>query len=825
LSRSKLALFGAAATTVILAMQISEANAADAAATAQASSSVTVGELVVTAQKRQENIQSVPMSITAASGDTLTKLGVVDTSQLIKIVPGFNYTPGVYGTPVYTLRGVGFQDTSLSDSPTVSVYVDEAPLPYSAMTKGATLDLQRVEVLKGPQGTLFGENATGGAINYIANKPTDTFKAGFDASYGRFNTFDGQGFVSGPITNTLDFRIAGRVIESGPWQQTYAPAPAGRLGDQNFLDLRTSLLWKPTDRFRALLTISTWADKGDPQAAQLVQIENLNKLTPLPPYLQNFPASPHNARDAGWQSCINTSGNTYPPPANSASTSCTPPHNNNAFFGANLRLDYDLGNDLTVTSLTSVGNFNRYSAIPGDGTPYQDYESIQKGLLRNVYQELRLSGKIAGKGSWIVGANYEYDDTYDSFLQSYGDSSSRTVFGIPLGPTNPVDAQHTNTYAVYGNGEYPITDHLTIQGGIRYTQENKSFDGCEINADSGQYSGQISQILQEIYQGANGTPGQTIIPAYGQCASLGPASNNFIPSLIHEVLNQNNLSWRTGLKWAFDRDAMVYFNVSRGYKGGAFPTLSQSTATQSNPVVQESLLAYEGGFKATTLHHTLQLNAAGFYYDYTNKQILGDILDPTFGALPSLVNVPKSHVIGFEFSGGWTPIEGLTFTPSVSYQHTQIDTCSPTIVTCQLLLATDGSVISPAGHFHNYNYQANPQDFNGEAFPLAPEWQADIDAEYDWKLGNGLGAFVGANVNYQGQTNSGFGEFAILNVPAYTLLDLRAGLEKDAWRIQIWGRNVTNKYYWTIAAHVNDADLRYAGMPGTYGVTINYRFH
>ena len=157
------------------------AAAADANAQAATGSDVTVGELVVTAQKREENINNVGMSIQAASGEKLHKLGITNTEDLPKIVPGFLSTPNYYGTNVYTIRGVGFQDTSLAGSPTVSVYLDEMPLPFSALTNGATLDLQRVEVLKGPQGTLFGQNATGGAINYIANKPTDHFEAGIDA--------------------------------------------------------------------------------------------------------------------------------------------------------------------------------------------------------------------------------------------------------------------------------------------------------------------------------------------------------------------------------------------------------------------------------------------------------------------------------------------------------------------------------------------------------------------------------------------------------------------------------------------------------------------
>ena len=136
------------------------------------------GEIVVTAQKRSENINRVCMSITAIGGDDLVQRGITDTSQLVKVVPGFNFTQTGYATPVYSIRGIGFQENSLAASPAVSVYVDEIPLPFPAETEGVGLDLARVEVLKGPQGTLYGQNSTGGAVNYIAAKPTDEFAAG-----------------------------------------------------------------------------------------------------------------------------------------------------------------------------------------------------------------------------------------------------------------------------------------------------------------------------------------------------------------------------------------------------------------------------------------------------------------------------------------------------------------------------------------------------------------------------------------------------------------------------------------------------------------------
>ena len=159
-----------------LGVAISTALMLACATSAQAESMDTpsgLEEIVVTAQKRADNINDVPLSIATASGAELLKRGIADPTQLESLVPGFSYQKSSYGVPVFSLRGVGFYDTTQGVTPAVAVYVDEIPLPYSAMTRGAALDVERVEVLKGPQGTLFGQNSTGGAINYIAAKPTD----------------------------------------------------------------------------------------------------------------------------------------------------------------------------------------------------------------------------------------------------------------------------------------------------------------------------------------------------------------------------------------------------------------------------------------------------------------------------------------------------------------------------------------------------------------------------------------------------------------------------------------------------------------------------
>jgi outer membrane receptor protein involved in Fe transport len=988
LSHYKLALFGAAAVAALFSMQSTPARAASAAAdtNAQATtgSAVMVGEVVVTAQKREENINNVGMSIQATSGENLQKLGVTNTEDLQRIVPGFLSTPNYYGTNVYTIRGVGFQDTSLAGSPTVSVYLDEQPLPFSALTSGATLDLQRVEVLKGPQGTLFGQNATGGAINYIANKPTDHFEAGINAQYARFNDVDLTGYINGPLTDTLDARLAIRYNSSGTWQQGYASNAGQSIGGKDFLNGRLAFLWKPTSNFKALLTVNGWHDAGYNQMPQLFGIAELSPLAPLSPTILNYPLAPHNDQAASWNQCVNVSpydpiagqanGTQYatiPNPGNAAvpngplesmgpgsvvqaggqPTDCVAPKKNNTYFSPSLRMDYDLGNDVTLTSLTEYQKFNRTAAIDGSGMQVQDYQSYQRGKITSVYQELRLAGKFRGKGSWIFGVNYEYDHSWDSFLQSYnGSSADPTMFlnpnflggvfcggqavpaypsfcpagpagsniganavnttgmtqsyilaaggtpyvtppgallpilygnnSIVLGPTRPEDNQYTHTYAIYGSFEYPILDQLLLLGGVRFTQEDKRGGVCGNDGGDGTWA-QVAYTLQYFYIPPSTGPAPS---PPGTCASTGAGPTYNSPpggGLIYSQLNQNNVAWRAGLNWTGLKDTLLYVNISQGYKGGSYPTVALASEVQTKPVVQEGLLSYEAGFKTTLFDKQLQLNGAGFYYDYTDKQILGAVADVVYGALPALVNVPKSHVIGFEFSGTYAPewLRGLVVSPAISYQYSRIDTtsrnqCSPPPAQSN---APPPAGLGPGtqvpniincvpGDFYGFDAFGEYANFTGERFPSAPELQIHVDAEYDWKIHNDITAFAGIDIAYTSGTNTFFvnhnptpayanvgpngpdpvfggyltcaGAPSVtpvgpcptnhpndpLYVPAYTLVDLRLGIEKNNWSFQVWGRNVGNVWYWSGAYHVNDTLLRYTGMPATWGATFNYKF-
>jgi iron complex outermembrane recepter protein len=822
------------------------------ATSAERSTRSMIEEIVVTAQKREESLNEVGMSIQAATGVRLNELGITETSELFKVVTGFNSNVTYYGTPVYTIRGVGFQDTSLAAGPTVSVYIDEMPLPFSVMTQGAILDLQRVEALKGPQGTLFGQNATGGAINYIANKPTREFEAGADGSFGRFESVDLAGFVSGPIGETLSYRIAVRTLNSGPWQERYTrgtdlpPDPYwtdnGRTytfdsssGDQEFHNARLSLLWEPTDRLSALFTASGFIDKSESQMPQLFGFAPLNPINTLNPLIENYPLAPKNNRAADWGPCVNIDGGT---PANVSGDinlsnrlydNCRPAQRDNDFYSTTLRVDYGVTEDVTLTSLTSWSEFNRDTTLESDSMIYQDYESHQTGFLKAFFQEMRLAGGFGDtRGAWVLGANYERTSTWDSFLQSYGMSTAVPTIVLsatPLGPTNPNNRQKTDTWAVFGNVEYPLRDTVSVHAGLRYTDQQRDYRGCGNDGGDGTWAA-ISAEIQTVLQIVLGHPvigGLDVGP--GNCGTTGPAPTFFpTPTGFTDELDEDNVSWRVGVNWDVAPGRLLYANISQGYKSGSFPTVATAAMVQLRPATQEDLLAYEVGAKLGLLDGTLQLNTAVFYYDYTDKQILGAINDFVFGSLPALVNVPESHVIGGELSLEWYPMDGLRIAPSVSYARSEID-----------------------GEFRNFDpffgpTNADDKDFSGLAFPNAPKVQANMDVQYEWTPTATWLAFVGANVNYQDETKGFFHDRCQepgvsctrtdvpglvgnpdLVINSRALLDLRAGVESGNWRLWAWGRNVTDRHYWNQAQHVNDVLVRFTGMPRTYGLAVSYR--
>lgn len=741
-----------------------------------------VPEVIVTAQKREENLYTVPMSITAVTADQLARSGIKDVRDLIKVSPGFSYADSYVGSPIYTLRGIGFSDISLGGRSTVSLYLDQAPIPFAIEGRGVNLDLERVEILKGPQGTLFGQNATGGAINFIARKPTKSFSAGIDASYGTFNASDVTGFISGPLSETLGVRLAVQTVRSDPWQRSYTkPAENGADDVQN---ARLTVTWELTDRLKAQVSLNGSNDQSDSQAGQLIGISPaLPAAAPFVPGLLSYPLAPANARAADFNP-----GQDY--------------SKNNRFRQLSSRLDYQLSNEMVLTSITSTSRFNQDQFLDIDGTNLLNLSRDTKGKIESISQELRISGQINNKSVYTFGANYSKDDVKE-FSQNVFIQSSQallfTAFGFPaLKGFGDSNNQKSDTASIFTNVDYSIAEDVKISGGLRYTRSNNQFDGC--TTDPG--DGSSAAIFGPFWNSFRAQAGRPLNPpiAKGGCLTADAAVT---PGLVVDSLNETNVSWRLGAEWTPRERTLLYANVSRGYKAGGFPSLGATAASQYLPATQESLVAYEAGFKTTTTDRRLHVDGALFYYDYQDKQILGRVLDPLFGPLLQLINVPKSKVTGAELQASWFPVEGLSLTSGLSYVDSEV---------------LDG--------FVNYNPDGVLANLGGEAFPNTPKWQMVADVNYRWPINQDLNGFFGGGVTYQDKTNSQLGELQSLNVKAYTLVDLRAGVESQTgtWRLSVWGRNVGDTYYWTAANRNLDTTVRFAGRPATYGASLSYRF-
>jgi outer membrane receptor protein involved in Fe transport len=585
---------------------------------------------------------------------------------------------------------------------------------------------------------------------------------------------------------------------------------------------RLILDWRPTDNFSASLNVNAWSDRSDTQAGQLegFRLQDPTNIDPgvnpadpashVPapfgsPAFNAYPAqikavlaepiAPNNARAADWLAGSH-------------------PRNNESFYQASLRLDYTISAAFGVTALSSYERFNESNRVDQAGVSAPAESTLIRGRVATLFEELRLHGVFDdNRINWLVGANFESDtsaetDNVDPFVSTA--SFSPVALGLPpFFQFGAINTDKTTTESVFANVEYRPFDSLDVHGGVRYTQSDQTITGCSFSRFPS------VTILQNFVGGLlASSDGGTSTPAVpGQCVTIGPPPN-FSPGLIHNTLNQSNLPWRVGVDWTPIEHSLFYFTVSKGYKAGSSPALGASRFDQLRPVTQESVLAYEVGAKSELFDRTLQLDVALFHYDYTNKQELGRRLDPIYGALQILFNIPKSTEDGAEVSAVWRPVRGLTLNAAATYLNSKVT----------------------SSFFDTGPYPLGPTDlinFKGEAYPFTPKWSVQYGVRYDWDLANNLTAFVSADGSYQSQSSAAFGaREAIaqgappLAIKAHALLNVAAGVASadQHWRAEIWGKNVTNTYYWNSVNYISDTTVRLAGLPATYGITLSYRY-
>ena len=773
----------------IAAMLANPAFATEAADGA-ADESSSADDIIVTANKREQSANKVGITITALGGEELARRQISSLSDVANAVPGLVFSPSTANTPIFTLRGVGFNEKALGVYPAVSVYMDQIPLPFPVLASHAAFDLERIEVLKGPQGTLFGQNATGGAINYIAAKPTDEWMGSGSLGYGRFNRVELNGVVSGPLADGIGVRLAVQGVHSSDWQQSATRDDT--LGKEEYLAGRLLVDLNMSGPIRAQLNLNGWIDKSDPQALQYFL------LLPNPPgvneAVQNFPFANLDPRSADW------------------STGEYRPRADRRFGQAALRVDGDLTSDLTITSLTSFIAFKQEQTADGDGMSLALLNnSPDDGTIDSFTQELRIANNPGGRLNWLVGANLEKSKVKQRQDIYFPDGSVNNPGNLNIFQNANQTRQDFSTLAAFVSGDYAITDRLTLKAGIRYTSSEIKANLCGMDAGDGRIN-ELFTLLGNLLSG-------TVVPPLqpGDCYSMN--EKNIPGEPFIDRLKEDNVSWRGGLDFQVNPDLLLYGNISRGYKAGSYPTIAAATTVQLSPARQEHVTAYEAGFKARIIDRTLQLNGAAFYYDYGDKQVLGKVLDPIFGLLDKLINVPKSRIIGAELEASWTPSDNISVRAGGTYINSRVQ------------------------DYSGYDVLGVVQDFEGVALPFTPKWTYSLDAEYHTPdLISGGEFFVGATLTGKSAQDAVFAGDRVslpnrpgakvvdnlahpFHIDAYATVDGRIGYNADSgWQAMAYVKNAFNKYYIANVIPGADNSARFAGRPVTYGVQVGFDF-
>ena len=567
--------------------------------------------VIVTAQKREQPLQQVGVAVSVLAGDELAARGVRKVNSLQNEVPSLEIEPAFGGGQAqFRLRGVGFQDYASNNSGAVTVYVDEVALPLPVQTQGLLFDLDRVEVLRGPQGTLYGRNTTGGAVNFVTRGPTKTFSAGALLGVGSFGATEAEGYVSGALSETLRGRIAVATQQGGAWQRNRATGE--KLGDKNVTGVRGQLALDATSDLRLNLSVHSGIDKSDGQGLYaFVTQPAVSGYSPPKPAL---PAdSDHRATGWGFAPAF-LSQYGFSPNAK--------PSRDNTSNGTALNVKWTLG-WLQLTSITAFDKFKRRELADYDAQSLPLAETFFESKSRNASQELRVTNAVPNSThNFLLGAYFadeKLDERYaSSFANSFGFANVLTSY-----------SQKVRTGSLFGQADWRLAPDLKLLVGLRQESERRE----RINFST---------------------------------RSIGPDIEFTAPT--SGSFSNNQTSGKLGLDYQVAPNILAYGSISRGVKSGGFTAYNTFNVAALTPFKPEVLIAYEAGVKSD-ITRSLRLNAALFHYDYRDQQILDAIKDPTTGAtVGKIVNAPKSSIDGIEVELAWRASQALTLKQFVGYK-------------------------------------------------------------------------------------------------------------------------------------------------------------
>jgi len=773
---------------------------------ARADEAAVLEEVTVTAQRRTERLQDVPVAVTALSQSELIDRGVRQAGDIADVVPNLllNQPYGPEAQPTFTLRGVTTQDFSENQSSPIAMYVDEVYKPVGALQALQIYDLDRVEVLRGPQGTLYGKNATGGAVNFYSRNPSLTDYDGYAIlTGGNYSLFEAQAAVGGPlIDDRLGWRAAMLYEKRDGWVHSIVPgveplngvdAAAGRL----------TFLGKLSDDLTVLFKVFVSKSGGTPYGAHA---------------LNNDPNTTLFNGDIGWFD-------------NGAKYAV---HKEIRNDGASLKIDWQLAH-ATLTSVTGFDYGRWYEKSDDGGLPITarlDDPNTYFSSVNAFSQELRLASRDNGPFGWLAGLYYGRESThatvqfhfYDGYDLGYW---SPQIPPSPAGIPQPLYGfdeynnfdQVKDSRAIFLNLTYNLTPQLTLRGGVRYTKDKvtiENFYALEGGLPSPGSVGMSPDIDATTWWTQTiGNPALYPPPPPGQPATAprgyfqqGLAVQGFgvVPAFQNDT---NNVSGKIGADWRVTEQVLTYLSISQGYRGVAFNGQAYNDNSELTFAEPEKLTSYEIGAKTEFWNRRAIFNTALFHYDYKNQQFLDAFnLPGGLGTGFRTVNAPKSRVNGAEFEFQVRATNDLHIMANLGLLHSEyVD-----------LTLHKGARVCCVG-----NQLIQAPDYNAM---LAIDWRMVHFSAGDLRL------FVDGN--YYGKQY-----FDAFNTErdaqgAYGVANARLSFEstgKRGWSIAAWIKNLTNRQYLAYALNQKDPDtgalgFDYAlvGEPRTYGADLMVRF-
>jgi iron complex outermembrane recepter protein len=756
-------------------------------------------EITVTAQKREQSIQDVGISISAFSGEQLHALGVDNSVDIAAMSPGV-YISGNNGgqKTLFTIRGVTQNDFNDHTEAPVAVYVDDGYVAFGQGQIFGVFDLDRVEILKGPQGTLFGRNATGGLVHYLSKRPTKQLEAYTDVTYGSYHQIRVESAASGPLSDAVSGRVALLFSKHDPFIRNDYPDKAVTLdgrpisadhagtGDEDTLGVRGELQFGDRAGPNFLL-IGSYArtiqnaspfleqptvpifDTAGNHVGTIVAGPNETREAILPdgtPIDHPLSFDPDLVRPAG--------GNLYGPSCSARDRkdlSCSQDFavqdwNTTHTYSATGKLTWPLS-WATLTSVTDYKHYTKFQGISADGGPASTVNALFDASASTWAQELRLNGEIS-RLRWVGGLYYLNIDLDSAFaLSAPADSLFEPLLGIPWNDT-ALARLKTRSASLFGQLERDLTDQLTLIAGARLIREKKDFTGEET-----------------FFQVTNPYELDRQIPIVNVQPRTSRTSDNTL------------WSGKLQLDWHASEDLLIYGGVNRGVKAGGFnapATFGAGFPSKDIPYGPEVLLSYETGFKRDGLFGgTTRINGSAFYYDYKGYQ--GFFFTQVTGYVTNLDGKYK----GLELELASQPTRGLDLSLNGSYLNARL-----------------------------FNIQLGPGIFRDSQPSFAPRFHAAALARWRLPLEVAAGhVSAQASSNYVSYIYDNIRNFAASKLPAYVVTNLRLAWESDngRWQAALFVNNVADRRYYTIGYDLSNAtgsNSVVPGLPRWYGINIRY---